>query len=48
MSTDGKLHNVPCVQCSFSNDNTVFSESAERAVNVVADSIGLAVSMIIS
>ena len=25
MPTDGKLHNVPCVQFSFSNDNTVQS-----------------------
>jgi len=29
MPTDGKLHNVPCVQFSFSNDNTVLSESIE-------------------
>ena len=39
MSTDGKLHKVPCVQFSFSDDNTVLSESVERAVNVIADSV---------
>ena len=48
MPTDGKLYNVPCVQFSFSNDNMVLSESVERAVNVIADSVGSAVSMIIS
>ena len=42
-----KLHNVPCVQFSFSNDNTVLSESVEWAVNVIADSIDSLFSMII-
>ena len=48
MPTDGKLHSVPGVQSSFSDNNTVLSESVERAVNVIADSVGSAVSMIIS
>ena len=48
MPTNGKLYNIPCVQFSFSNDNTVLSESIERAVNVIADSVGLAVLTIIS
>ncbi|XP_066321217.1 DNA-directed RNA polymerase V subunit 1-like [Miscanthus floridulus] len=39
MPIDGKLHKVPCVQFSFSDDNTVLSESVERAVNVIADSV---------
>ena len=48
MPTDGKLHNVPRVQFSFSNDNMVLSESVEREVNVIADSVGSAVLTIIS
>ena len=48
MPTDGKLHNVPCVQFCFSNDNMVLSESIERAVNVIADFVGSVVSTIIS
>ena len=41
MSVDGKLHNVPYVQFSFSDVNTVLYESIERAVNVIADSVEL-------
>ena len=44
MSTDGKLHNVPCVQCSFSDNSTVLPESVEWAVNVIADSVDSAFS----
>ena len=29
MPTDETLHKVPCVQFSFSNENTVLSESIE-------------------
>ena len=47
MPTDETLHKVPCVQFCFSNDNTVLSESVEREVNVIADSVGSAFSMII-
>ncbi|XP_062224054.1 DNA-directed RNA polymerase V subunit 1-like [Phragmites australis] len=36
---DGKLHKIPCLQFSFSDDNTILSESVERAVNVIADSV---------
>lgn len=36
---DGYLHVAPCVQFSFSDDNTILSESVERAVNVIADSV---------
>ncbi|CAN6243084.1 unnamed protein product [Urochloa humidicola] len=36
---DGYLHVTPCVQFSFSDDNTILSESVERAVNVIAESI---------
>ncbi|XP_062218221.1 DNA-directed RNA polymerase V subunit 1-like [Phragmites australis] len=36
---DGKLHKIPCLQFSFSDDNTILSESVERAVNVLADSV---------
>ncbi|PUZ74086.1 hypothetical protein GQ55_1G036800 [Panicum hallii var. hallii] len=36
---DGYLHMIPCVQFSFSDDNTILSESVERAVNVIADSV---------
>ena len=39
MPTDETLHKVPCVQFSFSNDNMVLSESIERVVNVIADSV---------
>ncbi|KAL6629149.1 hypothetical protein ACP70R_028914 [Stipagrostis hirtigluma subsp. patula] len=35
----GKLHKVPCLQFTFSDDNTILSESVERAVNVIADSV---------
>jgi hypothetical protein len=38
--TDGKLHIVPRVQFSFSDANTVLSESAEGTVSVIADSVG--------
>ncbi|AQK60585.1 DNA-directed RNA polymerase V subunit 1 [Zea mays] len=38
MPIDGKLHKVPCVQFAFSDD-IVLSESIERAVNVIADSV---------
>ena len=37
MPTNETLHKVPCVQFSFTNDNTVLSESVERVVNVIAD-----------
>ena len=47
MPTDEMLHKVPCVQFSFSNDNTVLSEPIEWVVNVIADSIGSAFSTII-
>ncbi|KAG2648561.1 DNA-directed RNA polymerase V subunit 1-like [Panicum virgatum] len=36
---DGYLHMIPCVQFSFSDDNTILSESVERAVNVISDSV---------
>jgi len=39
MPISGKLHKVPCVQFSFSDESTVLSESVERAVNVIADSV---------
>ncbi|KAJ1277932.1 hypothetical protein BS78_04G040400 [Paspalum vaginatum] len=39
MPIDGNLHMIPCVQFSFSDANTVLSESVERAVNVIADSV---------
>ena len=42
MLTDEMLQKVPCVQFSFSNDNTVLSESVDRAVNVIANSVGSA------
>jgi len=47
MPIDGKLHNVPCVQLSFSNDNTILSGFVEWAVNVIADSVDSAFSTII-
>jgi DNA-directed RNA polymerase-5 subunit 1 len=31
---------VPCVQFSFSDDNTVLSVSVEGSVNVIADAVG--------
>jgi DNA-directed RNA polymerase-5 subunit 1 len=37
--TDGKLHIVPRVQFSFSDANTVLSESIEGIVKVIADSV---------
>jgi DNA-directed RNA polymerase-5 subunit 1 len=40
ISTNGKLLVVPYVQFSFSDDNTVLSESVEGLVNVIADSVG--------
>jgi hypothetical protein len=40
MPTDGKLHIAPRVQFSFSDANTVLSESIKRTVNVTADSAG--------
>ena len=46
MPTDGKLHNVPFVQFSFSNDNIVLSKSVEGAVNVIANSVDSAILMI--
>jgi hypothetical protein len=36
---DGKLHKIPCLQFSFSNDNTILSESVESAVNLISDSV---------
>ncbi|KAL6888501.1 hypothetical protein ACP4OV_009527 [Aristida adscensionis] len=36
---DGKLHKIPCLQFTFSEDNSILSESVERAVNVIADSV---------
>ena len=47
MSTDEKLHNVPCVQCSFSDNNNVLPEPVEWAVNMIADSVDSAFSTII-
>ena len=47
MPTNEKLHNVPCVQFSFSNDNTILSKSVEWAVNVIADSVDSTFSTII-
>jgi hypothetical protein len=40
ISTNGKLLTIPYVQFSFSDDNTVLSESIEGLVNVIADSVG--------
>jgi DNA-directed RNA polymerase-5 subunit 1 len=40
ISINEKLLKVPCVQFSFSDDNTVLSESVEGLVNVIADSVG--------
>jgi DNA-directed RNA polymerase-5 subunit 1 len=40
MPTDGKLHIVPHVQFSFSDANTVLSESIEGTVKVIANSVG--------
>jgi DNA-directed RNA polymerase-5 subunit 1 len=40
ISTNGKLLTIPCMQFSFSDDNTVLSESIEGLVNVIADSVG--------
>ena len=42
-----KLHNVLCMQFSFSNDNTLLSESVEWAVKVIADSVDSAFLTII-
>jgi DNA-directed RNA polymerase-5 subunit 1 len=39
-TTNGKLLVVPYVQFSFSDDNTVLSESVEGLVNVIANSVG--------
>ena len=41
MSIDGKLHNVPCVQFSVSDDNIVLPESVEKVANVIADFVNL-------
>jgi DNA-directed RNA polymerase-5 subunit 1 len=38
--TDGKLHIAPRVQFSFSDANTVLSESIEGTVKVIVDSVG--------
>ena len=48
MPTEETLQKVPCVQFSFSNDNTILSESIEWAMNVIADSVGSAFLTIIS
>jgi DNA-directed RNA polymerase-5 subunit 1 len=40
MPTNGKLHIAPRVQFSFSDANTVLSESIEGTMKVIADSIG--------
>jgi DNA-directed RNA polymerase-5 subunit 1 len=40
MPTDGKLHIAPRVQFSFSDANTVLSESINGTVKMIADSIG--------
>jgi DNA-directed RNA polymerase-5 subunit 1 len=37
ISINGKLLTIPCVQFSFSYDNTVISESIEGKVNMIAD-----------
>ena len=47
MATNEMLHKVPGVQFSFSDDNTILSESIERAMNVIADSVDSAFLMII-
>jgi DNA-directed RNA polymerase-5 subunit 1 len=39
MPADGKLHIAPRVQFSFSDANTVLSESVEGTVKVIADSV---------
>jgi DNA-directed RNA polymerase-5 subunit 1 len=40
MPTDGKLHIASRVQFSFSDANTVLSESIEGTVKVIDDSVG--------
>jgi DNA-directed RNA polymerase-5 subunit 1 len=40
MPTNGKLHITPRVQFSFSDANTILSESIEGTVKVIADSVG--------
>ncbi|KAG8069778.1 hypothetical protein GUJ93_ZPchr0006g43953 [Zizania palustris] len=36
---DGNLPKVPCLQFFFSDNSTMLSESVERAVNILADSV---------
>ncbi|TVU33434.1 hypothetical protein EJB05_25251, partial [Eragrostis curvula] len=36
---DGKLQKIPCLQFCFSDVNTILSESIEKAVNLIADSV---------
>jgi DNA-directed RNA polymerase-5 subunit 1 len=38
--TNGKLLPIPCVQFSFSDDNSVLSESVEGLVNMITVSVG--------
>uniref|UniRef100_A0A0D9VCB6 DNA-directed RNA polymerase subunit n=1 Tax=Leersia perrieri TaxID=77586 RepID=A0A0D9VCB6_9ORYZ len=46
--TEGKLQKVPCLRFFFSDSNQMLSESVERAVNVLADSVcGVLLSTII-
>ena len=47
MPTDEILQKVPCVHFSFSNDNTILSESVERDMNVIANYVGSVFLMII-
>jgi DNA-directed RNA polymerase-5 subunit 1 len=41
MPTDGKLHIAPRVQFSFSDANTILSESIEGTVEMIVDYVGL-------
>ena len=47
MPTDETLHKILCVQFSFSNDNTILSESVERDMNMIANYVGSVFLMII-
>jgi DNA-directed RNA polymerase-5 subunit 1 len=40
MPTDGKLHIAPRVQFSYSDADTILSESIEGTMNEIADSVG--------
>jgi DNA-directed RNA polymerase-5 subunit 1 len=47
MPTNGKPHDVPCVQFSFSDHNTILAKSVEGVVDVIAVSAGSMFSTII-